>query len=98
MPAAARSTTSETINLRVTAERKALIDQAAAVLGKSRTEFMLETVGDAAENVLLDQRLFPANAEKFSAFQAALDAPVAPSPGLARTLAARAPWNTSADE
>lgn len=93
MPATARVTTSETINLRVSADRKALIDQAAAVLGKSRTEFMLDTMREAAENVLLDQRVFQVSAAEFAAFQAALDAPIGPNPRLDRTLTARAPWD-----
>ncbi|MBT3627761.1 MAG: DUF1778 domain-containing protein, partial [Rhodospirillaceae bacterium] len=51
----------ETINLRASAEQKALIDRAASHLGKTRTEFMLDSAREAAENALLDQRLFLLN-------------------------------------
>lgn len=43
--------------------------------GKSRTEFILESAGRAAEDALLDQRMFHLDAERHEAFMAALDAP-----------------------
>ncbi len=46
------------INLRASHEQKALIDRAASCLGKSRTEFILDTTREAAEQVLLDRRLY----------------------------------------
>jgi uncharacterized protein (DUF1778 family) len=46
------------INLRIEAQTRRLIDDAAAVLGKTRTEFMIESARNAATDVLLDQRLF----------------------------------------
>ena len=65
----------QTINLRASEEQKALIDRAAACLGKSRTEFILDTMREASENVLLDQRVFWLDDEAFAALQAILDAP-----------------------
>ena len=82
----------ETINLRASAAQKALIDRAAGLLGKSRTEFMLDTARQAAENVLLDQRLFLLNAVDYRKFLARLDAPVAPSRALRKLLATPSPW------
>ena len=52
-----RALQTQTINLRASADQKALIDRAAKRLGKSRTEFVLDTMREASENVLLDQRL-----------------------------------------
>lgn len=91
--ASARKSSSEIINLRASAEQKTLIDRAARAVGKSRTEFMLDTMREAAQNVLLDQRLYHLDAKAFAAFDAALSAPVGPSDALAKTLAARAPWD-----
>ncbi|MEQ1888485.1 MAG: DUF1778 domain-containing protein [Alphaproteobacteria bacterium] len=82
----------ETINLRASAAQKALIDRAAAALGKSRTEFMLDTARQAAENVLLDQRLFMLSAADYETFLARLDAPVAPSGALRKLLGTPSPW------
>ena len=75
MAALERASPTETINLRASAEQKALIDRAARCLCKSRTEFVLDTMREAAENVLLDQRLFSLDEATFSAFEAMLDAP-----------------------
>ena len=87
-----RAMQTQTINLRASPDQKALIDRAAKRLGKSRTEFVLDTMREASENVLLDQRLFCVQAEAFDAFEAALDAPPEPDGRLRRTLAAPAPW------
>ena len=93
MAALERSSSTETINLRASAEQKALIDRAARRLGKSRTEFVLDTMREAAENVLLDQRLFSLDEAAFSAFEAMLDAPIEAGDALRRTLSASAPWD-----
>ncbi len=82
----------ETINLRASAEQKALIDRAASRLGKSRTEFMLDSAREAAENTLLDQRLFLLDDSDYARFVARLDAPVEPSDALEKLLATPAPW------
>lgn len=82
----------ETINLRVSAEHKALIDRAAFRLGKSRTEFMLDSAREAAENALLDQRLFLLDDSRFDEFVACLDAPVESTEALKKVLTAPSPW------
>ena len=66
---------------------------AAKRLGKSRTKFVLDTMREASENVLLDQRLFLVEAPVFDAFEAALDSPREPNGGLRRTLTSPAPWD-----
>ncbi len=78
------------INLRIEAGTRRLIDDAAAVLGKTRTEFMLDAARKQAVDVLLDQRLFALEGERYDAFMAALDAAPAPGPKL-RALLARTP-------
>lgn len=78
------------INLRIEACTRQLIDDAAAVLGKTRTEFMVESARRQAIDVLLDQRLFVLDADRHDAFMQALDNPPAPGPRL-RSLLRRAP-------
>ena len=80
------------INLRAQPEQRDLIDRAAGLLGQSRSDFMLEAASDRAQAVVLDQVFFSLDAEKFRAFNAALDAPAAPNAGLARLLAVTPPW------
>jgi uncharacterized protein (DUF1778 family) len=78
------------INLRIEANTRQLIDDAAAVLGKTRTEFMIETARRQAIDVLLDQRLFALDTKRYDAFLHALDHPPAPGPKL-RSLLRRSP-------
>ncbi len=82
------------INLRALPQQRDLIDQAAQLLGKNRSDFMLEAACDKAQSVLLDQVFFNLDQTKLQQFQAMLDAPPEPNPGLERLLAVKAPWNT----
>jgi uncharacterized protein (DUF1778 family) len=82
------------INLRAKPNQRELIDQAAELLGKTRSDFMLETVCRAAEEVLLDQRVFRLDPATFQQFQTLLDAPPSENPQLRRLLATKAPWET----
>jgi uncharacterized protein (DUF1778 family) len=90
---AERSSAADTkgsINLRIEARTRQLIDDAAAILGKTRTEFMIDSARRQAIDVLLDQRLFVLNSDRYDAFVHALDNPPAPGPKL-RSLLRRVP-------
>jgi uncharacterized protein (DUF1778 family) len=78
------------INLRIDASTRKLIDDAAALLGKTRTEFMVESARRQAMDVLLDLRLFVLNPVYYDAFSRALDNRPAPGPKL-RSLLRRVP-------
>ena len=78
------------INLRIEKQTRRLIDDAATVLGKTRTEFMIDSARRQAIDVLLDQRLFVLDADRHNAFMHALDNPPAPGPKL-RSLLRRVP-------
>lgn len=80
------------INIRARRTQRDLIDQAAELLGKTRSDFMLETACREAEDVLLDQRVFTMDAETFKKFQALLDAPPSENPKLRKLMATPAPW------
>jgi len=84
------------INLRALPQQRDLIDQAASLLGKNRSDFMLEAACDKAQSVLLDQVFFNLDDEKFQQFAAILDAPLDANPGLERLLAVTAPWKAGA--
>ncbi len=64
------------INLRAPSAQRALIDQAAQVQGKSRTDFMLEAAYEKAQQVMLDRTVFALDAKRFERFARILDAPV----------------------
>ena len=96
MPALANrqavTSSTEKINIRASEKHKALIDRAASHLGKSRTEFMLDSACEAAENTLLDQRLFLLDDSHYAEFVACLDEPVEPTEALKKVLATPSPW------
>ena len=80
------------INLRARAEQRDLIDYAARLTGKNRSDFMLDAACDKAQAVLLDQVFFNLDAEKYRRFTKLLDAPPAGDAGLKRLKAVKAPW------
>jgi uncharacterized protein (DUF1778 family) len=81
-----------TVNLRLQASARDLIDRAATALGKSRTEFMVEAARREAESVLLDRCYFTLDEKAFAAFTAALEKPPADNRRLRRLLRTPAPW------
>lgn len=83
----------DTLNLRIKPEVRGLIDRAAKVRGKNRTEFILDAAQQAAEDALLDQALIQASPEAYAEFVARLDRPAAPNARLQKTLQASAPWD-----
>ncbi|CAH1386663.1 type II toxin-antitoxin system TacA family antitoxin [Candidatus Nitrotoga sp. M5] len=80
------------INLRALPEQRDLIDQAATLLGKNRSDFMLEAACSAAQAVILDQVFFSLNSDKFQQYSAMLDAPPSHNPGLERLMDVASPW------
>ena len=84
------------INLRALPEQRNLIDHAAHLLGKNRSDFMLEAACDKAQSVVLDQVFFNLDTDRFHQFTQLLDAPPAHNPGLERLMAVKTPWQTEA--
>lgn len=82
----------DTLNLRIKPEMRGMIDRAAELLGKSRTDFMLDAARRAAEEALLDRTLLRVSPETYAEFVALLDTAPAPSAALRRTMQTPAPW------
>jgi uncharacterized protein (DUF1778 family) len=82
----------DTLNLRIKPDDRGLIDRAAKLTGKTKTDFVLEAARRAAEDALLDRTLFVVGPEAFDAFRARLDEPPHPNEKLRRTLQTPAPW------
>jgi uncharacterized protein (DUF1778 family) len=83
----------ETLNLRIKPEERGLIDRAARLAGKNRTDFVLEAARRAAEDTLLDRTVFTATPEGYAEFLARLDASPQPNERLRRTMRTPAPWD-----
>ncbi len=82
------------INLRALPAQRDLIDHAANLLGKNRSDFMLEAACDKAQAVVLDQVFFSLDTDNFKQFTQMLDAPPSRNLGLERLMAVKAPWKT----
>ncbi|MCF7696771.1 MULTISPECIES: DUF1778 domain-containing protein [Mycetohabitans] len=89
----AQPTKRDTLNIRIKPEERNLIDRAAKVRGKNRTDFVLEAARTAAEEALLDQAIITASPKAYAAFVARLDLPPQPNEALRKTLQAPAPWD-----
>ena len=85
-------TRNEIINLRASKRQKSLIDRAADLLDRSRSDFMLEVACREAQALLLDQNHFSLSKDKFKRFMAALDEPPKDNPKLRKLLQVKAPW------
>ena len=81
-----------TLNIRIRPEVRGLIDRAAELVGKNRTDFVLEAARQAAENALLDRTVFTVSPKAYAEFLARLDAPPRPNERLRRSLQTRTPW------
>jgi uncharacterized protein (DUF1778 family) len=82
----------DTLNLRIRPELRGLIDRAAELEGKNRTDFVLNAARHAAEETILDRTVFAMDPGAYAEFLARLDAPPRPSARLRRTLETPAPW------
>lgn len=80
------------INMKAEPKVRSLIDRAAKIAHRNRTEFVLEAAIQRAEEVILDQQLITVDEGRFERFVAALDAPPASNPRLQRLMERKAPW------
>lgn len=80
------------INVRTSQDTRDLIERAAAVEGKTLTDFVLDSAKQHAIDVLLDQRLFMLSDEQHEAFMHALDNPPEPGPKLKALMRRRPAW------
>ena len=81
-----------TIHIRAPKKTKELIEVAASLVGKSLSEFTLESARKHAIDVLLDQRLFLLDADRYAAFMKALDAPPPAGAKLKALMKKRPLW------
>ena len=86
-------TTRRLINIRVSPGDCNVIDRAAQLAGKTRSEFMLEASRRAAQETLLDTTLFVVDGATFNRFKALLDAPPKANVRLQELMRKRAPWD-----
>jgi len=73
----------------------AIIDRAAGLRGRSRTDFVRDAAVRAAEEVLMERTLVRMSPSAFSAFMKALSGRAASVPEMVEVLKRPAPWETS---
>lgn len=91
MPTPARRK-DDVIQIRASAETKAVLNRAAALRGQKLSEFMLESARRQAEETILEQRTFFLDDEAHARFLALLDSPSKPSPEVRGQFKRKAPW------
>ena len=71
----------------------AIIDRAADLRGRSRTDFVREAAVRAAEDVVMESALVRMSPKSFSAFMSAIGAPPVAVSKLVEVLKREAPWD-----
>jgi uncharacterized protein (DUF1778 family) len=92
-----QATTAEVnIHLRARVRDRAIIDQAAELVGANRSQFMMTSALKEAKNILLDQSTIYADAKTFQEVMDWMDAAATPAEavGMKRILQARSPWQS----
>ncbi len=80
------------LGLRATPEQEAVLRRAAEAAHKSLTDFILDSACLAAEQTLLDQRLFMVTGKQYQALMELLEQPEQSNAGLRDLFARKAPW------
>jgi uncharacterized protein (DUF1778 family) len=84
--------TDHPLSMRLPAGDVELIDRAARVRGRSRTEFVRDAAVRAAEEVLMERTLVRMSPEGFAAFAKAIAGSGRAVTALVKVLKRRAPW------
>ena len=90
---AERKNAREALNMRIRPEMRMLIDHAAELTGKNRTDFVLDAARQAAHNAVLDQTILSLNPKAYAAFVKLLDAPPEPNARLRRSMQTKPVWD-----
>lgn len=86
-------TSTAVINVRAPVATRELIDRAAQIQGKSRTDFMLEAASIMARQALLDQVYFQVSEEQQCKLETLMNQPISQNPKLMELLASQSPWD-----
>jgi uncharacterized protein (DUF1778 family) len=81
------------LGLRATPEQEIVLRRAAEVAHKSLTDFILDSACLAAEQTLLDQRLFMVSGSQYQALMELLERPEQPNEALRDLFSRKAPWD-----
>jgi uncharacterized protein (DUF1778 family) len=89
-----RKMRSARLGLRATPEQERVLRRAADATHKSLTEFILESACQAAEQTLIDQRLFVVSEDRALSLLELLERPAQDNAGLRDLFSRPEPWET----
>jgi uncharacterized protein (DUF1778 family) len=87
------ATRSARLGLRTTPQQEAVLRRAAELAHKSMTDFILDSACLAAEQTLLDQRLFMVSGASAKSLLTLLDRPAKDNAGLKDLFSRTPPWS-----
>jgi uncharacterized protein (DUF1778 family) len=82
------------VSMRLPEADIAIIDRAANLRGRSRTDFVREAAVRAAEDVVMETAPIRMSPAGFKAFMAALSKPTSPVPEMIELFQRKAPWES----
>jgi uncharacterized protein (DUF1778 family) len=82
------------VSMRLPETDIAIIDRAANLRDRSRTDFVREAALRAAEEIVIDSALIRMSPKGFSAFRSAIAMPAAAVPEMSALLKRKSPWET----
>ena len=83
----------DVIQIRASAETKAILNRAAVLRGQKLSEFLLDSARRRAEETILDQRAFFLDPDAHEKFLAMLDKPAKPTKELRQLMKRKPPWD-----
>lgn len=81
------------LSMRLPQSDIAIIDRAADLRGRSRTDFVREAAVRAAEEVVMESALIRMSPKAFAAFMSAIASPAAAVPEMVEALERQPPWD-----
>lgn len=88
-----RGQRSARLGLRATPEQERVLRRAAEAAHKSLTDFILESACQAAEQTLINQRLFVVSGDQAQSLLDLLERPAEDNPGLRDLFSRPEPWD-----
>lgn len=85
------------LSMRIPESDVAIIDRAASLRGRSRTDFVREAAVRAAEDVLMETLPIRMTEAGFDAFLEALSGPAKPVPEMVALFEREAPWERNSE-
>jgi uncharacterized protein (DUF1778 family) len=82
----------ESLKIRVDTQLGNLIEQAAKLVGSTRSDFIVDAARRAAQDILLNRSTVLVSPKAFCKFVARVNAPHVPNKRLVKTMRTAAPW------